>query len=73
MPGRIEKAVFNIVGVLLRPFRPVHFCGGVVKLVKACLRARKDRESRFHLCGSLVKLVKASLSARTDRESRFHH
>ena len=48
-------------------------CGGPVKLVKGCLSARKDRESRFHFFRGLVKFVKACLSASNDRESRFQH
>ena len=44
-----------------------------MKLVKACLCDRKDRDSRFHHSGGLVKLEEACLSARKDRESRFHH
>ena len=48
-------------------------CGGPVKLVKGCLSARKDRESRFHFFRGLVKFVKDCLSPSNDRESRFHH
>ena len=43
-----------------------------MKLVQACLCARKDRESSFHHCGDPVKLAEACLSARKYRESSFH-
>ena len=39
----------------------LHLCGGLVKLVKACLSASKDRESRFHHSGGLVRLVQVVL------------
>ena len=34
-----------------------------MKLVKACLSAREDRESTFRRCGGRVRLVKACLFA----------
>ena len=44
-----------------------------MKLVQACLGARKDLESSFHHCGGPVKLVQACLlSARKDPESSLH-
>ena len=42
-----------------------------MKLVEACLSARKDRESSFHLWGGAVKVVQSCLSARRHRESSF--
>ena len=36
---------------------------GPVKLVQACLGARKDLESSFHHCGGQVTLVQACLCA----------
>ena len=44
-----------------------------MKLVKACLCAKKDPESSFHHCGGPVQLAEASLSTRIYRESSFHH
>ena len=44
-----------------------------MKLVYACLSARKDRERRFHHCGGLVRTVPTFLTGRNDRESKFHH
>ena len=41
-----------------------------MKLVQACLCARKDLESGFH---HLVKLVQACLRVRKELESSFHH
>ena len=43
-----------------------------MKLVEACISARKDRENSFHHCRGPVILVEACLSARKDRESSFH-
>ena len=52
----------------------LHKTSTVEKTVfSACLRARKDRESRFHHCGGPVKLVQACLSCRNVRESSFLH
>ena len=42
-----------------------------MKLMQACLSARKDGESSFHHCVGLVMLVQACLNARGDRESIF--
>ena len=42
-----------------------------MKLEKACLSARNDRESRFHHCGGLDRPVPACLTATKDRESHF--
>ena len=44
-----------------------------MKLVQACLSARKDGESTFHHFGGHVKLVQAHFSARKEPESTFHH
>ena len=44
-----------------------------MKLVQACLSARKDGESSFHHCVGVVKFVQAHFSARKERESTFHH
>ena len=44
-----------------------------MKLAKACLSARNDRESRFHHCGRLVGPVPACLTGTKDRESTFYH
>ena len=44
-----------------------------MKLVQACLCARKDRESSFHHCGGPVKHVVAYLSAMKYRESSFNY
>ena len=46
--------------------------GRAVKQVKACLSARKDRESSFHHCGGPVKLVQASLCAENTLQRRFN-
>ena len=40
-----------------------HHCAGPVKLVQACLGARKELESSFHNCVGPVELVQACLSA----------
>ena len=53
-----------------KPFSPL--CRSC-ELVKACLFARKDRESRFHHCAGVAKLVKACLRGRKDRESSLLH
>ena len=58
MPGVMRKAYFL-------------WFEGPVKLVQACLTARKDGESSFHQCVGLVKLVQACLNARGDEESIF--
>ena len=42
-----------------------------MKLVQACLSARKDVESSFHQCVGLVKPVLACLNTRGDEESIF--
>ena len=39
-----------------------------MKLVQACLSARKDGESSFHRCVGRVKLVQACLNARGDEK-----
>ena len=44
-----------------------------MKLVEACLKARKDRESSFHQWAGAVKVVQSCLSASKDQERRFHH
>ena len=44
-----------------------------MKLVYACLSARKDRESSFHLCRVAVKLMQAWLSGKRRLESSLHH
>ena len=44
---------------------------GPVKLIQACLSARKDGESSFHHCVGLVKLVQACLNAKGDEEGIF--
>ena len=44
-----------------------------MKLVEACLRARKDPDSSFHHCGGPVKLVEACLSAGKVRDSSFNY
>ena len=44
-----------------------------MRLVEACISARKDQESGFHQCGGSLKLVQACLSGRKDGESSFHH
>ena len=44
-----------------------------MKLVEACLSARKDRERSFHQWGGAVKVVQSGLSARKDREGTFHN
>ena len=59
MPGEMRKASFL-------------YCAGPVKLVQACVSARKDRESNFHDCGGAVKLMQAYLNIRKDREIGFH-
>ena len=43
-----------------------------MKLVEACISARKDRESNFHHCGGSVKLLQACLSAGKVRDCRFN-
>ena len=43
-----------------------------MKLVKACLSARNDRESRFHYCGGLVRPIPACLTGTKDRENTLH-
>ena len=50
-----------------------HHTRGPVKLVQACLCARKDLESGFHHTIGPVKLVQACLSVRKYLESGFHH
>ena len=42
-----------------------------VKLVQACVYARKARESSFHHCGGPVKHVEACLSVGNIEESGF--
>ena len=42
-----------------------------MKLVQACLCARKDRDSSFHNCGGPVKLAEACLSASNRRHVLF--
>ena len=49
------------------------YCEGPVKLVQACLSARKDGESSFHHCVGVAKFVQAHFSGRKERESSFHH
>ena len=44
-----------------------------MKLVQACLSARKGGESSFHHCVGVVKFVQAHFSTREERESTFHH
>ena len=43
-----------------------HHGGSLVKLVQACLSARKDLEGSFHSCGGPLKLVEAFFSAGKD-------
>ena len=43
-----------------------------MKLIQACLGARKDGERSFHHCGGLVKLVHGCFCARKDGERNFH-
>ena len=43
-----------------------------MKEVKACLSARKNRESGFHHCGGPVKLVQACLCAGNTLQRRFN-
>ena len=42
-----------------------------MKLVQACLCARKDREGSFHHCGGPVKHMEACLSAGNIEKSGF--
>ena len=44
-----------------------------MKLVEACISARKDSESSFHHCCGSVKLVQACLSAGNVRDSSFNN
>ena len=44
-----------------------------MKLVQACLSARKDGESSFHHYVGVAKFLQAHFSARKERESSFHH
>ena len=43
-----------------------------MKLVKACLSARNDRENSVHNWGGAGKFVLACLSTRKHRESSFN-
>ena len=72
---KIEEAVFTTGEVLCSRKRPKSsflYCGGLLKLVPACLSGMKDQESRFHHFGGPAKLVQVCLSCRKDQKRKFH-